>query len=117
MIRRFTYQALPIRLMFGPGSLAKPSDEVEALGLTRVLVLCSPEQAETGTSWPAVWPCQPVRGATTSSLAGRGRWYDGPGRPAPQRGWWVGSAAGDGVAARLASSLSRSSEVVPGSVV
>lgn len=48
MTRSFTYQALPMRVVFGAGALAKLPDEVEALGLTRVLVLCSPEQEETG---------------------------------------------------------------------
>jgi maleylacetate reductase len=48
VIRPFTYQALPMRVVFGPGSLASLPDEVEALGLTRVLVLCSPEQEDTG---------------------------------------------------------------------
>ena len=48
MIRSFSYQALPMRVVFGAGSLTRLPDEVQALGLTRVLVLCSPEQAETG---------------------------------------------------------------------
>ncbi|MGY1643006.1 maleylacetate reductase [Geodermatophilus sp. SYSU D00703] len=48
MIRPFTYSALPMRVVFGPGSLASLPDEVAALGLTRVLVLCSPEQEDTG---------------------------------------------------------------------
>lgn len=48
MIRPFTYSALPMRVVFGPGSLAKLPDEVDALGLSRVLVLCSPEQEDTG---------------------------------------------------------------------
>jgi maleylacetate reductase len=48
MIGPFTYQALPMRVVFGAGALAKLPDEVEALGLTRVLVLCSPEQEATG---------------------------------------------------------------------
>ena len=48
MIHPFTYQALPMRVVFGAGSLAKLPDEVAALGLTRVLVLCSPEQEKTG---------------------------------------------------------------------
>jgi maleylacetate reductase len=34
--------------VFGAGALARLPDEVEALGLTRVLVLCSPEQEDTG---------------------------------------------------------------------
>jgi maleylacetate reductase len=48
VIRAFTYQALPMRVVFGVGSLAQLPDEVAALGLTRVLVLCSPEQEDTG---------------------------------------------------------------------
>ena len=48
MIAPFTYQALPMRVVFGAGSLADLPDEVAALGLTRVLVLCSPEQEATG---------------------------------------------------------------------
>jgi maleylacetate reductase len=46
--RAFTYTALPMRVRFGAGSLAALPDEVAALGLTRVLVLCSPEQEDTG---------------------------------------------------------------------
>jgi maleylacetate reductase len=46
--RAFTYTALPMRVRFGAGSLAALPDEVAALGLTRVLVLCSPEQEVTG---------------------------------------------------------------------
>jgi maleylacetate reductase len=48
VIRPFTYQALPMRVVFGAGALANLPDEVAALGLTRVLVLCSPEQEVTG---------------------------------------------------------------------
>ncbi len=48
MIAPFSYQALPMRVVFGAGALAKLPDEVAALGLTRVLVLCSPEQEDTG---------------------------------------------------------------------
>ena len=47
-MRSFTHTALPMRVVFGPGSLARLPEEVDALGLTRVLVLCSPEQAATG---------------------------------------------------------------------
>jgi maleylacetate reductase len=46
----FTYQALPMRVVVGPGSLARVGEELDRLGLSRVLVLCSPEQAETGQS-------------------------------------------------------------------
>jgi len=48
VIAPFSYQALPMRVVFGAGALAKLPDEVAALGLTRVLVLCSPEQEDTG---------------------------------------------------------------------
>ncbi len=48
MIAPFTYQALPMRVVFGAGSLVRLPDEVAALGLTRVLVLCSPEREDTG---------------------------------------------------------------------
>jgi maleylacetate reductase len=44
----FTYQALPMRVTFGIGAVRRLPDEVAALGLTRVLVLCSPEQEATG---------------------------------------------------------------------
>jgi len=50
VIRDFTYQALPMRVVFGPGALGKLPDEVTALGLSRVLVLCSPEQEAMGRS-------------------------------------------------------------------
>jgi hypothetical protein len=52
VMRPFTYQPLPMRVVFGAAALATLPDEVAALGLTRVLVLCSPEQADTGT-WVA----------------------------------------------------------------
>jgi len=48
MSRAFVYEALPMRVVFGAGSLAELPDEVATLGLTRVLVLCSPEQEGTG---------------------------------------------------------------------
>jgi len=46
--RTFAYTALPMRVRFGAGSLAQLPDEVAGLDLTRVLVLCSPEQEDTG---------------------------------------------------------------------
>ena len=48
MRRQFTYQALPMRVVFGAGALSALPDEVRALGMSRVLVLCSPEQEPTG---------------------------------------------------------------------
>jgi maleylacetate reductase len=41
-VLRFTYQALPGRVVFGAGSLAKLPEEVERLGATRALVLSGP---------------------------------------------------------------------------
>ncbi|OBJ83288.1 maleylacetate reductase [Mycobacterium sp. 1245852.3] len=48
MTRSFTYRALPMRVTFGAGALHRLPDEVTALGLVRMLVLCSPDQEATG---------------------------------------------------------------------
>ncbi|WP_369130398.1 maleylacetate reductase [Modestobacter roseus] len=48
MIGPFTHQALPMRAVFGAGSLARLPEEVAALGMTRVVVLCTPGQEATG---------------------------------------------------------------------
>ncbi|PLP97001.1 maleylacetate reductase [Cupriavidus pauculus] len=40
----FAYQSFPQRIVFGSGSLARLASEVDALGATRVLVLCTPGQ-------------------------------------------------------------------------
>jgi maleylacetate reductase len=40
----FVYEPLPARVIFGTGTLARLGDEVERLGLTRVLVLATPAQ-------------------------------------------------------------------------
>lgn len=40
----FVYQSLPMRVRFGPGSRRMLADELDHLGLRRVLVLCSPGQ-------------------------------------------------------------------------
>ncbi|MGI5127806.1 maleylacetate reductase [Pseudonocardia sp. CA-107938] len=48
MVLGFTYQALPMRVLFGPGVLAGLGDELGRLGLRKVLVLCSPGQEDTG---------------------------------------------------------------------
>ncbi|MEU9736024.1 maleylacetate reductase [Streptomyces sp. NPDC048002] len=42
MWSEFTYQALPMRVVFGAGRSAHLAEEVTALGLERVLVLCTP---------------------------------------------------------------------------
>lgn len=48
MTTQFTYDALPMRVRFGAGSLSELPAELDHLGLKRVLVLCSPEQKDTG---------------------------------------------------------------------
>ena len=40
----FVYEALPSRVVFGVGSLQKLPEEIDKLGATRALVLCTPEQ-------------------------------------------------------------------------
>jgi maleylacetate reductase len=44
----FVYEALPSRVIFGAGSLDKLPEEIERLGASRALVLCTPEQRGTG---------------------------------------------------------------------
>lgn len=43
-MRSFIYQGLPARVIFGSGTLAQLPAEVERLGLTRALVLATPQQ-------------------------------------------------------------------------
>lgn len=43
----FTYQATASRVVFGPGSFERLSEEIERLGARRALVLSTPEQAES----------------------------------------------------------------------
>ena len=45
-MRNFTYVALPARVVFGAGSVAKLAEEAERLGARRVLVLSTPGRAE-----------------------------------------------------------------------
>ena len=45
-MRAFIHNALPGRVVFGTGSLAKLSEEIERLGARRALVLCTPQQRE-----------------------------------------------------------------------
>lgn len=54
----FTYEALPMRVVFGAGSSERVAQELDALGLGRVLVLCTPEQTE-------------VAGVISDALGGR----------------------------------------------
>jgi alcohol dehydrogenase class IV len=45
-VRAFTYNALPVRVIFGVGSLAQLPAELERLGAKRALLLSTPEQSE-----------------------------------------------------------------------
>ncbi|WP_439519358.1 maleylacetate reductase [Hydrogenophaga sp.] len=47
-MKRFVYQGLPSRVVFGAGSLASLPAEMDALKAQRALVLCTPEQRESG---------------------------------------------------------------------
>jgi maleylacetate reductase len=40
----FTYQALPMRVAFGVDAIAELGEELDRVGLSRALVLCTPEQ-------------------------------------------------------------------------
>ncbi|NHT78766.1 maleylacetate reductase [Rhizobiaceae bacterium CRRU44] len=43
-MREFVYKALPSRVVFGTGKVTTVADEVEAIGSSRALVLCTPPQ-------------------------------------------------------------------------
>jgi maleylacetate reductase len=43
-MREFVYEALPTRVIFGTGTVAKVKEEVKRLGVARALVLATPEQ-------------------------------------------------------------------------
>lgn len=45
MLDAFIYQGLPARVAFGRGTISKLAEEVDRQGLTRLLVLSTPEQA------------------------------------------------------------------------
>jgi maleylacetate reductase len=46
MVQTFTYEALPIRVIFGSGTIAQLSTEAERLRIRRALVLSTPGRAE-----------------------------------------------------------------------
>src|SRR5579862_1454089 len=45
-MRAFIYSALPVRVIFGRGTVSQVADEVRRLGLNRALVLSTPPQAD-----------------------------------------------------------------------
>src|SRR5882762_331514 len=47
-VQSFVYSAHPSRVIFGQGTLAQISDEVSRLGLSRVLVVVTPQQERDG---------------------------------------------------------------------
>jgi len=42
---KFTYEALPSRVIFGPGSRARVAEELDRLGIKRAIILSTPEQS------------------------------------------------------------------------
>ena len=50
MRQGFTYTALPVRVVFGSGTLGRVPDELRALGCRRALVLSTPEQQDAAES-------------------------------------------------------------------
>jgi maleylacetate reductase len=48
MIDAFAFEGLPVRVVFGHGTLSKAPQEVERLGTTRALVLTTPQQEAEG---------------------------------------------------------------------
>jgi maleylacetate reductase len=48
MSQAFTYDALPGRVVFGAGSLAKLPEQLDTLGLKRAMVVTTPPQADSG---------------------------------------------------------------------
>lgn len=51
MQTQFTYDALPYRVVFGSCSRRSARSEYVALGVSRVLILTTPEQAELGSEF------------------------------------------------------------------
>src|ERR1700692_2558321 len=45
MLQSFVYEAQPARVVFGSATTARLPEEVERLGLQRVLILCTPQQS------------------------------------------------------------------------
>ncbi|MGW5150634.1 maleylacetate reductase [Rhodococcus koreensis] len=44
----FTHTGLPMRVLFGSGRIDSLADELDRLGLHRVMIICTPPQAEAG---------------------------------------------------------------------
>lgn len=47
-LNAFTYDALPYRVVFGAGTIARLRDEVEHLGIKRAMIITTPQQREVG---------------------------------------------------------------------
>ena len=45
-MQSFICQPLPMRVHFEAGAMARVGDELQALGLHRAIVLCTPDQSE-----------------------------------------------------------------------
>lgn len=46
MMHNFTYEALPVRVIFGQGKIQTLPQEAQRLGIQRALVLCTPQQVK-----------------------------------------------------------------------
>lgn len=60
-IDSFVYQYQPNRVVFGYGAIGKLSEEVEKLGCTKVLILCTPEQINQAQRVKAILGDKAVR--------------------------------------------------------
>jgi maleylacetate reductase len=47
-LNTFTYDALPYRVVFGAGTIARLREEVEHLGIKRAMIITTPQQREVG---------------------------------------------------------------------
>jgi alcohol dehydrogenase class IV len=51
----FVYERLPSRVIFGVGCLDRLPEEVDRLGVSRVLVLSTPQQSKTAAALQTGW--------------------------------------------------------------
>jgi hypothetical protein len=79
MIESFIYEAVPTRVVFGSGTIARIREEVERLGARRALVLSTPGRGEdlankfhrSSETFPPAFT--PGRSCTRRSTRPRGR--------------------------------------------
>jgi maleylacetate reductase len=54
LMQSFTYQMAPMRVIFGAGTLGQLASELERLGISRALILATPNQAQQASSVAAM---------------------------------------------------------------